>query len=192
MKKYGLLLLTLTFLFAFSISGISRSKTVRNAKDEEYKIYSTILKEKYSANEKKPIVIIKTTDAQKLMLLDSTIQGFSASLQKALKDYNTRTNSEKKLLNKFNVKASVTLVDKKDIDAIFEQGVSGWDTFYKKFPDSGGHIRFSNIIMNAEKNQALVFVQHLCGGRCASGKSYVLVKQNDAWKIDKEDLLWIS
>jgi hypothetical protein len=192
MKKYSFLLLTLTLFFAFSFSGGSRSHAANNVRDKEYQIYSTILREKYSADEAKSLVIIKTTSPEPIMLPDATTQSFSVPLQKALKQYNAQNNSAKELTARFKVKAPVTLVDKKDIDAMFQQGVSGWDAFYKKFPDSGGHIRFSNIVMNAQKDQALVFVQHFCGGRCASGKSYVLMKDRSAWKIVKEDILWLS
>jgi hypothetical protein len=192
MKKYNLLLLTLMLFFGFSLSSASTSQAINHVSDSEYKIYSTILREKYLTDGVKAPVIIKTTTPEPLMLPDSTTQSFSASLQKALKQYNAQTNSAKGLTAEFKVKVPVILVDKKDIDVMFEQGLSGWDAFYKKFPDSGGHTRFSNIIMTARKDQALVFVQHFCGGRCASGKSYVLLKEKGAWKIVKEETLWLS
>lgn len=192
MKKYSFLLLTFTFVFAFSPGGAPTSQAASQVSDSEYKIYSTILREKYLTDEVKAPVIIKTTDFEPINLSDATTQSLSVSLQKALKQYNAQTNSAKALTAKFKVKVPVKLVDKKDIDAMFEQGLSGWDAFYKKFPDSGGHTRFSNVIMNARKDEALVFVKHFCGGRCASGKSFVLVKERGAWKITREDILWLS
>ncbi|MCL1669133.1 hypothetical protein M2T82_13770 [Elizabethkingia ursingii] len=41
-------------------------------------------------------------------------------------------------------------------------------------------------------NKALVMLNFQCGGRCGKGILIKLLKENNQWKIVKEDMVWIS
>ena len=51
---------------------------------------------------------------------------------------------------------------------------------------------FSQVGFNNKLDQALVYMGHFCGGECASGSVYFLVKENNVWEIRSEIVSWVS
>jgi hypothetical protein len=45
---------------------------------------------------------------------------------------------------------------------------------------------------NAAMNQAMVYIQHACGGLCGSGHYVLLEKNADQWRVVKESMVWVS
>jgi hypothetical protein len=41
-------------------------------------------------------------------------------------------------------------------------------------------------------NQALVYIEHGCGGLCGTGHYVLLEKGVDGWKVIKRSMVWIS
>ena len=75
---------------------------------------------------------------------------------------------------------------------IFRRGVDGWDTFYQKYPGSSGIVTLSKVGFNKEMNQALVIMGVQRGRVFGIGELYLLQKENNAWRIQKAAMLWIS
>ena len=50
--------------------------------------------------------------------------------------------------------------------------------------------KISEIVIN--KSKAYVELNFQCGAKCGKGIKYELKKENGTWKIDKENLIWIS
>jgi len=168
-------------------------------KEEEYKVYSAILKAKHQAEKSKTLVILRRTAQNGLTLSGSDdqkdiLQALSPLTEETLRSYNSRNNAEMELANKFDFTAWVALVDEKEIDEIFRRPdlENNWKAFYQKYPDSGGFIRLSRVGFDATDKQALIFVSQHCGVLCASGTYYLLVKENGEWKVKKERQAWIS
>lgn len=198
MCRIYLSIATAFLLFSFPTGRSSVQSAEQDGTDEEYKVYSALLKARYSADKPKTLVVVKMTSPNELILPDTDDQNDilkkPGSLTKEiLNDYNTRNHSQLELRDIFDLKAKVLLVDEKEIHDIFrQQGVDGWKSFYQRFPDSGGFIKFSRVGFDAKRNLALIFVSHHCGGRCASGTYIILEKESNEWKIKEEHLVWIS
>ena len=70
----------------------------------------------------------------------------------------------------------------------------GWASFHRRFPSQGQILAFSPVVFSGNGNQAMVFAESQCGGRCGRGELVWLVRdQNkDEWQVRKAILLWIS
>lgn len=55
-----------------------------------------------------------------------------------------------------------------------------------------GRIRFSNIVFNADKTQALLSYDWSCGGKCGLGELLVVHRVAGKWRIKDTEMLWIS
>lgn len=67
-----------------------------------------------------------------------------------------------------------------------------WDTFYKKYPASGGVYGFSGIYYSADRKTAIVYQWKRCQGLCGSGDIIVLEKKENSWRIKYSLNLWMS
>lgn len=76
------------------------------------------------------------------------------------------------------------------IRAIFENG--DWDHFYRRFPGTAGFTRVSQPVLSEDRERALLYVSHHCGGLCGSGTVLLLVRSGSTWSVVKRELLWIS
>ncbi|TPG66527.1 hypothetical protein [Hymenobacter nivis] len=55
-----------------------------------------------------------------------------------------------------------------------------------------GRVRFSNIVFNANKTQALVSYDWHCGGKCGLGELLIVHKVAGRWRIKHAEMIWIS
>jgi hypothetical protein len=83
------------------------------------------------------------------------------------------------------------LIEKQEIEKIFK-GRGWWAESYKRYPDSVGLIVLSRVGFNAARNQAMVYIQHVCGGLCGTGHYVLLEKNADQWRVVKESMVWVS
>ena len=58
-----------------------------------------------------------------------------------------------------------------------------WRAFYARYPDSPGLVQLSRVGFDEAGQQALVFVYHICGGRCGTGKYVLLSRSGEQWEI---------
>ena len=83
------------------------------------------------------------------------------------------------------------LVSRNTIEQIFH-GRGWWPEFYRRFPKSRGFIEFSRPAFTDDRNGALVFVSHSCGGLCGTGWLVYLTRSGDSWRIAERTMLWVS
>ena len=150
--------------------------------DEGYRLYSRVIAESWIWTEAKAesLVIAERTVSSGMCLQPT---GKSAKLlSPALDDYRKRALRKWRLLSRFNLAKPFVLVSEEQLRTYFGQGGSGWKAFYKDYPNSGGYLFFSPIGFNANKDIAVLQVNHWCGGLCGSGSFSVLQKKDDEWK----------
>ena len=58
-----------------------------------------------------------------------------------------------------------------------------WFGFRKQFPGAWGMTGFSRVAFNVPHTQALVYSSHQCGEYCGHGDTWVLVRQEEAWRV---------
>ena len=91
----------------------------------------------------------------------------------------------------FHVPVVYELVDKAEIDAIFEKG-GWWTDYYKRFPNSQGFLTLSRVGFSPDGKQALFYAKNGCGGTCGTGTYVVMERADSGWKVLKEILIWVS
>ena len=161
--------------------------------DEEYEIYSSVIKQLYILPETKLIMIEERTfrydfgggddepwrEKKKGLIIDES----------AVEDYEAR-NSQKWLLNKASFKLPVrtNLITDLDLKAIFHGnwGDLEWINYYRRFADSRGFVMLSKIGFNTQHTQALLYVGSRCGPGCGDIHFLLLEKTNGTWTTKKE------
>jgi len=91
----------------------------------------------------------------------------------------------------FHVPVIYELVDKAEIDAIFEKG-GWWTDYYKRYPNSQGFLTLSRVGFSPDGKQALFYTKNGCGGTCGTGTYVVMERADSGWKVLKEILIWVS
>jgi hypothetical protein len=161
--------------------------------EEEYEIYTSLIKQLYVRPDTKLLIIEERTfrydfgggddepwrEKKKGVTIDES----------AADDYEIK-NGSKWLFNKnaFKLPAKTILITDDDLRTIFhgKWGDLEWINFYRRFPDSRGFIMFSRIGFNTDRTQALVYVGSRCGPRCGDIYFLLLEKLNGAWTTKKE------
>jgi len=171
---------------------------------EEYAIYGAVIRNMFAGDR----VTFDTQAKVKLLVIeDRTVsehfnaaagenekerlkQIFSPPIsQEIIDDYVAKNAKSRQLTNSLDIKLKYTLIPKEKIKPI--TGLPS-DEFYRQFPDSGGYIALSRVGFNANSDQALAYMQHVCGGLCGSGHYLLLVKKNKEWVVQKQFVAWES
>lgn len=160
--------------------------------EEEYEVYSSVIKQLYVRPETKLVMIEERTfrydfaseeepwrEKRKGVAIDESAVG----------DYETK-NSSAWLLNKnsFRLPVKTSLITDHDLKAIFHGswGDLQWINYYRRFPDSRGFVMLSRIGFNTQHTQALLYVGSRCGPGCGDINFLLLEKINGAWVTKKE------
>jgi hypothetical protein len=187
------------FLISIALGSVSapvtraQSNSDVGVSDEEYEIYSSVIKQIYVQPNTKLLVIEERTfrydfstendepwrDKKKGLTID----------QSAVEDYETR-NSRQWLLNKVSFKLPVkhSLITDVDLKTLFHGswGDLEWIAYYRRFPDSRGFVMLSRIGFNTQHTQALLYVGSRCGPHCGDIYFLFLEKANGTWTTKKE------
>lgn len=95
------------------------------------------------------------------------------------------------LSRSFRLPVEYELVSSAEIDAIFDRD-GWWPDYYKKYPDSQGHLTLSRVGFSPDRTQALFYASNHCGGKCGTGSYVVMEKRGSSWTKVKEVVMWIS
>jgi len=161
--------------------------------DEEYEIYSSVIKQLYVQPETKLVIIEERTfrydfGSQNDEPWREKKKGLAVD-QSAVEDYETR-NGQQWLLNKasFKLPVKTNLITDLDLKAIFHGnwGDLEWINYYRRFPDSRGFVMLSRIGFNTQHTQALLYVGSRCGPGCGDIHFLLLEKVNGTWTTKKE------
>ena len=196
--------LILIVLISMELGSTAGSAATRQAgtdagiSDEEYGIYSAVIKQLYLQSNTKQVIIEERTfrydfavendepwkekwkDKKKGLAIDES----------AAEDYEAK-NSQKWLLNKesFKLPVKISLITDLDLKAIFHGnwGELQWIDYYRRFPDARGFVMVSRVGFNTSKTQALLYVGSRCGPGCGDLYFLLLQKENGSW-INKKEL----
>ena len=75
------------------------------------------------------------------------------------------------------------LAPSEDICRLFSNPKEGWSKFYEKYPNSSGLWEISRVGFDGMKNEALVYVEHICGLTCGSNHIVLLRKSAGKWMV---------
>jgi len=175
-----------------------------NISAEEYAIYAAVIGDMFAGDR----VTFDTQSKVKILVIeDKTVsehfdsaageneserlkQIFSPPIsQEIIDDFVAKNAKSWQLTNSLDLKLKYTLIPKEKIKPITGDPS---DEFYRQFPDSGGYIALSRVGLNASGDQALAYMQHVCGGLCGTGHYILLLKKNGKWGVQEKFRAWIS
>jgi hypothetical protein len=192
----GLVLLFLISIGFGSVAGsapVGQSSSDSAVSDEEYEIYSTVIKQKYVQPNTKLLIIEERTFRYDFSLENDEPwrekrKGVTID-RSATEDYEAR-NGRPWLLNKamFKFPVRLNLLTDLDLRAIFRGhwGELEWIEYYRRYPDSTGFFMLSRIGFNTEHSQGLLYIGSRCGPDCGEINFLLLEKANGVWTIKKE------
>lgn len=194
MKHVQSFMLWTTLIALLSMSAYVTHARQANSSTGEQAVYSAVLGEMFGSS-KATLLVIKADTVTNHFSGPEEWKNVSEQLptlsEQTVEDYKTK-NTDPQQIKELDIKTKHVLLGKKDLDQIFKAGREGREEFYKQYPDSGGLIGFSRVGFNGQMDQALVYVEHWCGGLCGTGHYVLLKKDGGAWKVVVKHIVWVS
>jgi hypothetical protein len=162
--------------------------------EEEYVVYRALIEARYIQNNTQFIVIQDHTDVEMPDLndrIENLIQNLSGLTTEMITEYKLKNQCSWALKPLFNLTTATFLLGEDEFQQIFMEQ-DGWERFYNQFPSSQGIMTLSRVGFNAKMNKALVYVGNQSHGLAGGGFYLLLVKENGSWKVEAEDMVWIS
>jgi hypothetical protein len=163
---------------------------------ERYAVYSAVLKDMFVRDSTQRLVIKNKTGER---FTDSGEQrwdyiesGLAPISRQTIDDFKQKNAQPSDIENKVTLSNKVTLISEAEVDKFFGEGGGWWKAFYQKYPNSPGLITFSNVGLNHEMTQALLYVGWQSDGLSGEGNYVLLSKSNGAWKVERKVMTWIS
>jgi hypothetical protein len=149
---------------------------------EEYSVYSSLINSRFVSRKTNLVVLEGRTQFDDHMV--TIPKEFENDLQ-------PKTTTNYPLQRRLHIRAKYQLLTQPQLDAIFNRDMrKAWKIFWKRY--GTGLLAVSRVGFNETKTKAFVYVADVCGPRCGYGRTFVLEKQNRAWKIVDEKQVWIS
>jgi hypothetical protein len=104
--------------------------------------------------------------------------------------FNSREKSHCHLKSQIDRAIPYRIVSTEELEKTFKRG--DWPAFSKEYPRSFGFWRLSPVGYNTRGTEALVYLEHNCGGLCGAGGLVVLKKESGRWVVKNSLMLWIS
>jgi hypothetical protein len=179
MKRTGFLILIILFFGANYCIQAQKTKSA-NISEEEYQIYSVVLESRG-----KNIVLMKTLMKAGFIKEDEAVlkRKFPQILEEIFQNFSTANLKDYSFDKEISISKKCFLINEAKNKSYFRKDGGGWEQFYQDYPESDGILKFSAIGFSNDKQQALVYASRQCGGLCAEGIYYFLIKQKDKWVI---------
>jgi hypothetical protein len=166
---------------------------------EEYALYSLLI-ESWYVNDNTRLIVIEDEDQNELDLwgeslensLEPLIEGLPDVSEEMIDVFRTRNIQPVPLKRLLSLSVPYVLIGSKEMEDIFQIDKDGWDEFYQRYPNSPGTITLSRVGFNSDMNRALVYIGIQSHWRAGSGHFVLLLKENDAWKVQSATMIWIS
>jgi hypothetical protein len=157
---------------------------------DEYAVYSSLIEAKFINDTVKMIVIeSRTSDyVPSAGTLGKRLEGLKQRMpavdQETLDDYVAKAKVSEALGRSFQLSVKYLLISRKSLDALFRRSPRyGWESFYKKYPDSGGFLVLSGVGFNQQRDQALIYVSSMRQSLSSDGSYMLMRKENGTWVL---------
>jgi hypothetical protein len=172
---------------------------------DEYALYSATLNAPSSGESVKRYVIARATNSHGRTAFIGPRHGFAPNGAtrplvdpETSLDFDLKTAESSELSSKLTLPVSYTVESEETRRKIFvdptngKENPQGWHNFYEKYPGTPGIISFRRAGFKQKKDQAFLYVARQGDFVGGSGSFFVLAKQDNAWAIKEEVILWLS
>jgi len=198
------LLLASALLVIGSLGLSGQSVATRAPEQDEYDVYSALLKHLVN-NDGRRMIVIGTpaccgNAAVSLGFAHYPYQQDAPVSEQVFEDFQRRNSEKLPLHNSFMLPIQYLIVDRLEMIDLIAKPTPDFGRFYAKYPDSRGFFHLSRVGFNQTKDQAFVFCCMLfaqgsgdCKYRmsddtCQSCYFAVLSKRNTAWEVTSKAL----
>jgi hypothetical protein len=199
MARVGVWMVALVSIFGGAITLSASHATVQDnpraaPSDEEYEIYSSVVKQMYVKPDTGLLVIEDRTFRYDPNLNLETYpweekhKGITID-QSTIDDYTSINKKPSNVVGKlFKLPVKTAIVTSDDLRVIFFAGWGQvpWLEFYNRFPNSNGFIMLSRVGFSADHKQALLYTGSRCGPGCWDLHILLLAHGNSGWTVAKE------
>jgi len=112
--------------------------------------------------------------------------------QETLDDYRARNAEPMPLTDYLSLPIPFALISEQERNEIFQTSGSGWDEFYRRYPNSSGLTSISRVGFNPGHTQAFVYIGTQSHYLAGAGFYVLLVRENGTWKVTSQVMAWIS
>lgn len=190
LKKTLMILLLLNVLACKALNPTPKP-TAADIEREEQAVYSFFV---HAGNG--PAVLLQdtatdiSTDDPK-QSMDYIKSGLPSASKETLNSFIDRNEKPAPLSPDMQLESEYVLISADEMQTIFHQA-DGWDTFYKKYPGSGGYTVLSRVGFNDTLDQAMLYVGNMAGPLMGAGFYYLLEKKGGEWRVIEQVMAWIS
>jgi hypothetical protein len=174
-----------------------RLKTSDKLDELDYRLYSLVLDELFPETEN-PVVNQATSAfsaSRGQECLQALKDGYPEMDTTVFSDYILANDTVYYLENKFSIESKkVSLISAEEIQYIFSTSEinTGWEEFFRRYPNSSGTISFSRIGYNTNKTLAMVELGNMYASLGGEGHLIFLKLENGRWTITLAQPTWIS
>jgi len=202
-KKTIILLLIACFISSCSSSGGNNGSSVNATQQasvwiEEAAVYSALISSRYVQGNVQRIVIRDHTGLDPQddleMRLEYVHKNMPELTQAMVTDFKVKNEKPFPLSSKLDLDIQYALISQERWQQIFTAtDLDGdWEEFYRIYPNSQGILTLSRVGFNNNLDMALVYVGNQSGGLAGAGYYLLMAKENNTWKVIREDMAWIS
>lgn len=112
--------------------------------------------------------------------------------QETFNDFVLNSQFAHLITRKLDLPFTYELLSIEDDYRYFEKGESGWDEFYKDYPEMIGITEVSRPGFNQDSTEALVYTGRQVWDLYGYGYYYLLTKVNGKWEIKQTVECWVS
>lgn len=170
--------------------------------EEDYRVYSAILKNEITRDSIDKIVIAnhtfrETFDREGILRHGETGRSFLQNLSsQIIEDFDRKNKSEYLLSRQFPPVGNFDLILFDERSFFSQQNVTRahgeWLSFFERFPHSQGLFTFSRVGFDENSNKALVSISNSAGVNDAAGALVYLEKRQDKWALVRSLQLWVT
>ena len=160
-------------------------------------IYSSIINHGLDRNAEIVVIAEKTTGGASQIGPTDDIEKITTALGIDLNtyvDWGKRNREKVDFSSILKLDVPYVLLTEGKRRAIFDQTdiKAAWVTFSDYHNGAKNLLRFSQIGYNYDITSALVYVEHLCGPECSSGRFVALKLVGTQWVVKGSNLIWVA
>jgi hypothetical protein len=167
---------------------------------EEYAVYSALIQSKYIAGNRPALVVIEEETVKSDGAQFSVDQAFGIMRswrpkldEDVFADFKAKNQAPSALERRFTLSVDYMLMSEQELSSTFASGhTTGWDDFYKKYPNSHGIVTLSRVGFNKAKDVAVVYAGNQWHWTAGEGGLLLLKKTDGKWVIDQDGMYWVS
>lgn len=168
----------------------SPSGTVTSS-EHENAVYAALIAQKWSGD---TYIITEQTEVDSITSAAQQIGTNIPSLDpETLTHFQEQNKHASSLLNHIHLQVKYVLVSQTELKAIFgSDAKTGWEQFYRMYPNTNGIYTLSRVGFNTARTQALVYFGNTRGWLEGEGSYVFLTQINGIWIVQNQLGAWVS